>query len=162
AHLREWDPSPAHVELAIHGTDDATAIAEAIDAAFRRALGLAVARGLFHQSSIGSVSGVILEDGRAVVIKAHQPERSREWRSQSHLCRCSAFAPEVLAGPIQLGRGWATIDRFVEIGIPADAHDPQIRAAIARGLHAVVASCEPLVATTSLGPRFQALPADVL
>jgi hypothetical protein len=166
AHLREWDPSPTHVELAIHGTDDARAIAEDIDVACQSALGARVVRGLFHQSSIGSVSGARLEDGRAVVVKAHQPERSREWlseivRIQCHLWCCGTFAPEVLAGPISLGRGWAIIERFVETGATADAHDRRIRGALARSLHSIVASCAPLVATTSLGSPFRA-PAGTL
>jgi hypothetical protein len=167
AHLREWEPGPAHVELAIHTTDDATTIAQTIDAACRSALGAAVAEGLFYQSSIGSVSGVRLDDGRAVVIKAHQPERPREFldeiaRVQRHLWRRGVFAPEILAGPIPLGRGFALIERFVATGATAEAHDPEIRAALARGLHTIVAACEPLVATTSLGPHFGGLPTDAL
>ena len=105
AHLREWDTSPAFVELAIFESDDATEIAGAIDAFCDRHLGGRVARGLFHQSSIGSVTGVELADGRRVVIKAHQPERTRAFlaeivRIQSHLAERGVFATEVLAGPL--------------------------------------------------------------
>ena len=59
------------------------AIAGAIDAFCRRELGVGVARGLFHQSSVGAVTGVVLEDGRCLVIKAHQPERSGRTRPAS-------------------------------------------------------------------------------
>jgi hypothetical protein len=41
AHLAEWES--AHVERAIHGTDDPAAIARAIDAFCRRELGSHVA-----------------------------------------------------------------------------------------------------------------------
>ncbi len=39
AHLREWDTSPAYVELAIFESDDARVIAAAIDAFCARHLG---------------------------------------------------------------------------------------------------------------------------
>src|SRR5690348_4766999 len=76
AHLAEWEPSPAFVELAIYDSTDALFIAKTLGEFCLRTLGSAVARGLFHQSSVGSVTGVLLEDGRSVVIKAHQPDRS--------------------------------------------------------------------------------------
>jgi len=155
AHLREWDTSPAFVELAIFESDDATEIAGAIDAFCDRHLGGRVARGLFHQSSIGSVTGVELADGRRVVIKAHQPERTRAFlaeivRIQSHLAERGVFATEVLAGPLPLGRGQAIVERYVDIGATADAHRPEIRRALAQGLAAIIATCAPLVASTSL------------
>jgi hypothetical protein len=157
AHLREWDTSPAFVELAIFESDDATEIAGAIDAFCDRHLRARVARGLFHRSSIGSVTGVELADGRQVVIKAHQPERTRAFlaeivRIQSHLAERGVFATEVLAGPLPLGGGQAIVERYVEIGATADAHRPEIRRALARGLAAIIATCAPLVASTSLEP----------
>ena len=76
AHLREWDTAPAFVELAVFGTDDAASIARAIDAFCVRNLGAPVAHGLFHQSSIGSVTGVCeyLSD-RGLISKASLPVR---------------------------------------------------------------------------------------
>jgi hypothetical protein len=90
AHLREWEPAPAFVELAIFETDDPPAIAQMLAAFCLKLLGAPVRRGLFHQSSIGSVTGIELADDRAVVVKAHQPERSHGLlseivRIQSHL-----------------------------------------------------------------------------
>jgi hypothetical protein len=90
AHPRTWEPTPPFVELAIYERVDAAAIARTIDAFSREHLDSPVAHALFHQSSIGSVTGVTLEDGRSVVIKAHQPDRSHEFPSeivqvQSHL-----------------------------------------------------------------------------
>jgi hypothetical protein len=70
AHLKTWEPSPAHVELAIFETDDAERIGSAIDAFCQRELGAGVAHGRFYQSSIGSVSGVELVDARSVVVSA--------------------------------------------------------------------------------------------
>src|SRR5262245_54416956 len=71
AHLREWDRTPAFVEQAIFASEDARGIAAAIDALCEGHLGANVAGGLFYQSSIGSVAGVALSDGRKVVIKTH-------------------------------------------------------------------------------------------
>ncbi len=77
AHLREWGGAP-HVELAVHGTGDPRAIATEIDAFCRRELESPVAEALWYQSSIGAVAGLRVEDGRRVVVKGHQPERSAE------------------------------------------------------------------------------------
>jgi len=161
AHLREWDGSPPFVELAVFATADATAIACTLDQFCVQHLDAPVARGLFHQSSIGSVTGVVLADGRAVVIKAHQPERSRQFlaeivRIQSYLAERQVFATRVLAGPLPLGQGQAIVEAFADTGTKADVHRPEIRRALAQALHTIVATCEPLVATTSLGPGLPA------
>jgi hypothetical protein len=167
AHLREWDPVPAHVELAVFGIDDAPAIAATLDAFCAQHLGAGVARGLFHQSSIGSVTGVVLRDGCAVVIKAHQPARSREFlaevvRVQTHLSDRGVLATRVLAGPLPLGRGLAIVEAFSDVGAKADPRRPEIRAALAAGLHAIVRTCAPLVATTSLPAILPAPVGDAL
>lgn len=54
--------------------------------------------GLFYRSSVGTVAGVELVDGRCAVLKAHQPARSRERlaevvRLQNHLAPQGRFAP---------------------------------------------------------------------
>lgn len=157
AHLREWEPSPPFVELAIFECADAYSIAGFLNAFCVRNLGSRIAKGLFHQSSIGSVSGVVLEGGRSVVIKAHQPERSREFLAevvgvQSYLAERASFATQVVAGPLPLRRGHAIVEAFTDLGSRADAHRPEIRGALAAGLHAIVQACNPLVETTSLGP----------
>ena len=157
AHLREWDSSPAFVELAIFATDDATSIAETLNVFCRQMLGAPVRRGLFHRSSIGSVTGVVLEDGRSVVIKAHQPEQSRQFlaeivRIQSYLAERRIFATKVIAGPAPLGQGLAIVEQFTDVGATADAHEPHVRRALALALHTIVAACDPFVASTSLKP----------
>jgi hypothetical protein len=157
AHLREWAPDPPFVELAIFGSDKAEVIARTIDAFCVEQLGVPVAGGLFHQSSIGSVTGITLADRRAVVMKAHQPERSGEFlseivRIQSFLYERKILAPEILAGPSRLGNGLAIVERFAEVGSPANAHDPDIRRALARALHAIVGACGELLASTALEP----------
>jgi hypothetical protein len=155
AHLREWGDAPAHVELAVFGSDEPRAIAETIDDFCRRELGGGVRRALFHQSSIGAVCGVELGDGRRVVIKGHQPERAVEWlrevvRVQMHLASRGLYATTVVAGPVPLGRGHAIVEAFADGGAPCDAHQPAIRRALARAQHDIVAACRPLAAGSTL------------
>jgi hypothetical protein len=167
AHLQEWEPSPPFVELAIFECADAYCIAGILNAFCMRNLGSPVAEGLFHQSSVGSVTGVVLDDGRSVVIKAHQPERSRESlaevvRVQSYLAQRRVFATQVVAGPLPLGRGYAIVEAFTDIGSKPNAHRPEIRGALAASLHAVVRACDSLVEATSLGPCLLTSAGDAL
>jgi hypothetical protein len=167
AHLLEWASSPAFVELAIFDCADANSIAGILNSFCVQDLGSPVATGLFHQSSVGSVTGVVLQDGRSIVIKSHQPDRSREFlaevvRVQSYLAERRIFATKVIAGPIPIGRGYAVAEEFAEIGGKADAHRPEIRSAIAAGLHAIVQACDPLVDGTSLGPGVLGSPGNAL
>jgi hypothetical protein len=157
AHLREWEPSPPFVELAIFDSADARCIAAMLNTFCIQTLGSSVATGLFHQSSIGSVTGAVLQDGRSLVIKAHQPDRSREFlaevvRVQSYLAERGLFATKVIAGPLPLGRGHAVVEAFADIGGKADAHHPEIRNAVAVGLQAIVQACDALVEGSALGP----------
>jgi hypothetical protein len=165
AHLREWDS--AHVELAVYGSDDARAIAAEVDDFCRRELGGRVARALFHQSSIGAVTAVELGDGRRVVIKAHQPERELWWlqevvRVQMHLASRGLYATTVCSGPAPIGRGLAIVEAFAERGVARDAHEPAVRAALARALCDIVVACRPLVAGSSLRPQLLGVPAEAL
>jgi hypothetical protein len=165
AHLAEWDS--AHVELAIHGCDDAAVIAGAIDEFCRHTLGAGVGHALFYRSSIGAVAGLELDDGRRVVVKAHQPDWSRARlmeiaRLQAHLASNGGLAPTVLTGPSPLGRGLAIAETYVDRGVARDGHEATIRHALATSLHAVVGALEPFVATSGLPFPLSSLPADTL
>jgi hypothetical protein len=165
AHLAEWDS--AHVELAIHGCDDAAVIARSIDEFCRHTLGAGVGRALFYRSSIGAVAGLELDDGRRVVVKAHQPEWPRARlteiaRLQHHLASNGGLAPAILTDPSSLGRGLAIVETYVEQGIARDGHEGAIRGALATSLHAVVGALEPFVATSGLPSSLLSLPAGTL
>jgi hypothetical protein len=167
AHLREWEPSPPFVELAVFATGNAARIAEALNSFCLQILGARVRRGLFHQSSIGSVTGILLEDGRAVVIKAHQPEQSRALlaeivRLQSYLAENGVFAPRILAGPVALGQGFAIVEQFCNAGTTADAHEADVRRALALGLSTIVTACDRFVPSTSLQPALLVSARDTL
>jgi hypothetical protein len=157
AHLREWASEAPYVELAIFETDDPSSIAQAISACCEHYLGAPVAQGLFYQSSVGSVTGVELSDGQRVVIKAHQPDQTVDRlgeiaRVQSHLAAHGVFAPEILVGPAPLVHGHAIAEKYVDVGVTADAHRPEIRRALAEGMCTITAICQPLVYSTILQP----------
>ena len=101
------------------------------------------------------------------MIKSHQPDRSREFlaevvRVQSYLKQRGVFATKVIAGPLPVGRGHAIVEEFSDVGSKANAHDPEIRRALAAGLYAIVQSCAPLVETTLLRPSLLTSAGDAL
>ncbi|HWO25672.1 MAG TPA: hypothetical protein VNO30_43335 [Kofleriaceae bacterium] len=166
ADLATWAPHPVHVELAIYGTDDAAAIAAALDELCAAALGARIAGARFYGSSVGSVAGVVLADGREVVIKAHQPGTSASQLRELIRVRArlgGVGSPRVLAGPAPIGRGHAVIEALVARGAWAEPHEPAVRRLLVRGLYAIVEACGPEVAASTLGPMLLgALPPERL
>ncbi len=147
------------MDAVVFGTADARDIAVAIDRFCREELGGAVARALFHEASQASVTGLELVDGRRVVVKAHRPDEALEWlqeivRVQMHLASRGLFATTVCGGPAPLGRGLAIVEALVERGVTRPGRDPVVRAALARGLFAIVEACRPLVAGSTLRPHY--------
>jgi hypothetical protein len=158
----------AHVELAIYGFAEPGALARELDRCCRQLLQVGTSAGLFYQSSIGAVAGVELEDGRRVVIKAYQPDRSGERlrevvRLQRELSARRCLAPDVLAGPAPYARGHVIIEEYVQRGHTRDGHEPVVRRGLASSLHAVSAALERFVAESSLPAHLLAqLAPDVL
>jgi hypothetical protein len=153
AHLANL--KKAHVDLAIHGTDDPQQIAAAIDALCREALGSGVAEGLFYATSMGAVAGVALADGRRVVVKGYQPESPLAFlreivRLRNRLRESGVAAPAVLAGPTPFGRGHAIIEAFLDAGRIEDTHEPPFRRALAQGFHDLVQAARPLATNEAL------------
>jgi hypothetical protein len=152
----------------IFGSGDARVIAVEIDRFCRDELGGAVARPLLYETSQGAVAGVELADGRRVVVKAHKPEPDllarlhESVRVQMHLASRGIYATTVCGGPAPIGRTLATVEAYVTGGVTRDGHDPAVRAALARSLYAIVESCRPLVAGSSLPPHYLARPYDQL
>ena len=77
------------------------------------------------------------------MIKAHHANRSLAKlkeivRLQRHLASVRLFAPAVLVGPAPFGNGFAVAEAYVEEGAVRDAHEPEVRAALAHGLAAIV------------------------
>lgn len=163
-HLAEWDVP--FVEQAIFGTAEPEAIARAIAEAVFDELGERVGRALFYASSIGAVAGLELEDGRRIVVKAHQP-RVRPARLAAirevmvALAEAGFPCPRPLAGPRLLANGLATFEVLLDRGAPGDARDPAIRRELARRLAELVRLIPPHARSEALGRSwFGGLPAD--
>jgi len=149
----------AERDVPIYGSGEPRAIAEEIARFCRDELGGAVARPLLFETSQGSVAALELVDGRRVVVKAHGPDVGLGWlqevvRVQMHLASRGLFATTVCGGPAPLGRGLGVVEAFVERGVTRDGREPAVRAALARGLVAIVEACRPLVAGSSLRPLY--------
>ncbi len=126
----DWVDWP--VERAIFGTTDPAAITVEIERFARQELGSPVREPLFFESSVGSVFGLRLGDGREVVIKAHQPNEPLDYLNAVHtVCRHlgeSGFpCPRPLLAPRPLGLGHGTVEELRADGDWADAHDPAVR-----------------------------------
>lgn len=64
------------VERLIFGTEDESEISHLVARFISDRVGLGVRETLFKRTSVGTVVGLELEDGRRVVLKAHQARQS--------------------------------------------------------------------------------------
>jgi hypothetical protein len=146
--LADWDEP--FVEIAIFGTAEPAVIAAEVDAFCRASLGCGVAGALFTRSSIGSVHGLALDDGRRVVLKAHLPAADeRHLRSVQRIVRhlrVGGFpAPLSLVDLAPLARGHAWVEELLDRGEWEDGHRPEVRRAMAFALADVVRLCRSFV-----------------
>jgi Phosphotransferase enzyme family len=139
------------VEFAVLGTRDPRAIAEACIVATHHALGSWPEELLFYKVSSGMVAGLLLTDGRSVVLKAHQADRSSNSLVAQRLVQQLAIAsglpaPQPLIGPRSFGGGHVTFDSYVSSGRSANtwplpskdrATWASIRTALAQALMAI-------------------------
>src|SRR6266404_3317009 len=119
ARLREWGTSSLPVEREVFGTERPDEIAGAVDAWCRVHLGASVERYEFFESSSGSVHGVLLTDGRAVVVKGHRAAVTRDYLAevtdlQTALADSGYPAPRPLAGPVAAGGGHVTAEVMLD------------------------------------------------
>ncbi|MEM9653536.1 MAG: hypothetical protein AAGA65_15700 [Actinomycetota bacterium] len=143
AHLRAESDQPSVTSL-IHGSLDAGEIAGQV-AGVLSAVGLSapVTGCLFHEASVGSVTGVVLSDGQRLVVKAYQPS----WRpdflrgvlaTQDRLYRAGVPCGRPIGGPVPCGRGSATIETFLADPGQPDVFGEAERSASADGLAQVI------------------------
>jgi hypothetical protein len=137
------------VERSVFGMSDPVVIVGAVDAFCRTHLGAPIDRYTFYRSSIASVHGLVLADGRRVVVKAHQPEIALGHLKamgsvQRQLAGAGFPCPSPLIPPQRLVYGWATAEEELATGEPADGHDPRIRKEMARSLAKLLQLCRPL------------------
>jgi hypothetical protein len=147
--IADWE-GDATVERHVFASGDPAAIAACIDGVCRAVLGAGVVSSTFAEKSVGIVVGLRVDDGRDVVVKAHQPwYRAFEQvaacvRIQTALHAAGFPAPRPLAGPVAApsGPGCLTFEEYVD-GDLADAHEPSVRGSMASGLAELVRLAAP-------------------
>jgi hypothetical protein len=107
--------------------------------AFDELFDVPIAETVFSEVSVGVVTGLELADGRRVVAKAHRPDVSLGYLHAVHQVQCALAAagfpaPRPLAPPRPFHNGSVTVEELCDTGERRDAHDPQIRRAMARAL----------------------------
>lgn len=164
--LATWDE--VLVEPAIFGTAEPAAIAAMIEAHVEARLGTSIADACFYQTSVGAVAGVVLADGRRVVVKALAPHVRIERLAAVHdtmrgLAAAGFPCPTPLGAIAAIGQGHATIETLVDDGEIRDGHEPAVRRELARRLVELVALARVTPARAALGASwYSGLPADVL
>lgn len=149
------------VEDELFGTHDPVAVADALDRFCRTELGSSSAAFVFYEASVGCVAGLVLEDGRRVVVKAHQPSVPLDYLDGVHSVQATLAergfpCPRPLVPPRPLGRGNATAEELVADGERRDGHDPAVRDELARTLARLVETAHDLVDTPGLRPGLMA------
>ncbi|MDQ6779335.1 MAG: phosphotransferase [Actinomycetota bacterium] len=129
-------------------TVEPEAIAEALDAFSRAHLGAAVSCYKFFATSVGSVHGVLLEDGRRVVIKVARADTDRDHLLavqgvQAHLVAAGFPSPRPLVAPTPLAHGVAVVESLLDDGSWGNAHDPAVRGEMASALAKLIELCRP-------------------
>jgi hypothetical protein len=137
--VADWQSPGGVVEELVLGTREEAAIDAAVDAFCRTHLAAAVGDVLFRATSVGVVYGVRLNDGRRVVIKAHQPREAAQaleavHRVQAHLHREGFPCPAPLVAPTTLINGLAVAEELVDAGDFRDTHEPGYRRLMAEAL----------------------------
>jgi hypothetical protein len=150
----DWD-DPV-VCRGVFGTVDPHAIAAWIARVVEETLGAAIARARFYRVSVGCVTGLDLDDGRAVVIKAQRSARPERYFRGCQAVRLELAnrgfpCPRPIGEAVRRGETWVTFEELALRGERADAHDPLVRDALASSLAEMVRITRPLAAASPLG-----------
>ena len=162
AEFGGWD-GPRYLEEEVFGTGDPDRIAICVDRFCSRALGSSIERYEFFATSVMSVHGVRLVDGRRVVVKVGRRSLGVPFLSAVHIVQArlaaGAFAcPRPLLGPTAVEAGIAVVEQLLDDGERACAHDARIRRALAHGLAQIVELCRGYRTLVGLGPSLLASP----
>ena len=172
AELGGWD-GPRYLEQEIFGSGDPDRIAICVDRFCSRALGSSIERYEFFATSVMSVDGVRLVDGRRVVVKVGRRSLGLPFLFavqvvQAQLASHAFACPRPLLGPTAVEAGIAVVEQLLDGGVRACAHDAPIRGAmsaigrrsrVAGGMICVVVTAMLVgcgdQASRSSGPRFE-------
>ncbi len=116
AFIAEW---PENAIARICGTDDPDVLATRFNRWCGVNLASSIARTRFFAVSVGPVAGVELDDGRAVVVKAHRSSADEAFlraarRVQSHLAANGFPCPMPLTDPQPFGATLAVADSWLD------------------------------------------------
>lgn len=137
--------APPLVERSIYGEDDPERILARLEAFTVEHLGAGIARVVFQRTSTGCVTGLALEDGRAVTLKGHAPARAPRLAAcqavQASLSARGFPAPAPLLAPTPGGLmpGVFTAEETVSAGSMLDPYDPALPRRLAEALARLVA-----------------------
>jgi hypothetical protein len=156
AMWRFWEGYEPRLERDVFATTDARAIVAAVDAFCRAELGSGLDRFEFYSVGVGSTHGVLLDDGRRVVVKVHRATTDVAHLAavhtvQGHLAAAGFPAPQPLLGPTPLASGVAVAEMLLDRGAWGDAHRPEIRKVVAGGLCRQMELCREVVGLAGLG-----------
>jgi aminoglycoside phosphotransferase (APT) family kinase protein len=143
------------LERELFGTRDPARVAEAVDGFCEARLGAGVGEYEFFATSVRSVHGVRLDDGRRVVVKVHRADAELGHlravaRVQEHLADAGFPSPRPLLGPTPLAQGLAVVETLLDAGCWADPHRPAVRREMAASLARLVELCRPLAGLPGL------------
>jgi hypothetical protein len=146
------------VEKVVFGTRDLVEIDALLRGFCVSELRSSIAEELFRETSVGVVFGLLLTDGRRVVVKVHQPREAISRLQATHVIQAALFdaglpCPQPLIGPAALGSGHATVETLLDTGEFRDTHDPLCRHLIATALahHLAVTGERPVPKALSGG-----------
>jgi hypothetical protein len=155
ATWRFWEGYEPRLERDVFATAEASSIVAAVDAFCRTRLGSGIDRYEFYSAGVGSTHGLLLCDGRRVVVKVHRAtvnvaHLAAVQTVQGHLAEAGFPAPQPLLGPTPLANGIAVAEMLLDRGEWADAHRPEIRELVAGGLSRQIELCRELVGLPGL------------
>ncbi|WP_090593599.1 aminoglycoside phosphotransferase/kinase family protein [Auraticoccus monumenti] len=148
-------------ERAVHGDVSPADVGRFLDAWAQTRLGSGIGEVLFRAGRIDAVWGVLLQDGRRVVVKAHRTPAGVETISAAvdaqHVLAAAGFpAPVPLVGPDEVEERVLTAESLID-GPRPDGRQPGVRELLAEGLarHIEVLRSRPhLVAQAGRGPSW--------
>jgi hypothetical protein len=151
------------LEEDIFGTGDPERIAAIVDRFCVRSLGSPIERYEFFSSSVLSVHGVCLRDGRRVVIKAARRSFGAAFLGATQTVQCHLAAsgfpcPSPLLEPAALNSGVCVVENLLDRGTRADAHEPRVRREMAYMLARQIEVSRRFVPLEGLGPSLLASP----
>jgi Ser/Thr protein kinase RdoA (MazF antagonist) len=155
--IARWETNDLALERLVFGTVDADEIAAIVDRWCREHLDAAIDHYVFFDSSSGSVHGVVLADGRGVVVKMHRPGIARHYIDasvavQRILVARGVRGPEPLVDPQPFGSGHVTAEAMLGPYPKLDAHAPSVRDVLAAGLAQFVAVARDVPTETRTHP----------